>query len=139
MVLAMRIRKAKKADFLEILALAKKYDLDYADMKDDDFWVVEAEKKIVGICGIKKHEDCQELCSLGVDENYRNKGLARQLVLELLKKTKGEIYLATIMPRFFEKFGFKEALRIPQSMIKNKDWCRGCPKEFCTVMARESK
>ncbi len=119
-----------------MLKLANRNSLDYSDMEADDFWVAEERGKIRGICGLKKHHDCLELCSLGVDETYRHQGLAKQLVLALLQKIKGEIYLATVIPEFFEKFGFNKASRIPGSMIKKSEWCAGCNREKCTIMIR---
>jgi N-acetylglutamate synthase-like GNAT family acetyltransferase len=135
----MRFRNAKKADFPQILNLAKKLELDYSGMEEDDFLVAEDSIKIVGICALKKHKDCLELCSLGVDENYRKRGLGKKLVLGALKKAKGEVYLGTIIPEFFEKFGFKKSIQIPLSMVKKSEWCEGCKKELCTIMVKKSK
>jgi len=135
----MRLRNATKTDSPQILDLAKKLELDYSGMEADDFLVAEESRKIVGICALKKHKDCLELCSLGVDENYRKLGLGKKLVLGVLKKAKGEVYLATIIPDFFEKFGFKKSTQIPLSMVKKSDWCQGCKKELCTVMVKKPK
>lgn len=108
-------------------------------METDNFFVADEGDKIVGICGLKKHSDCFELCSLGVEEAYRDKGLGAKLVHAVLKKAKREVYLTTIIPGFFEKFGFEKAGRFPESMIKKQDWCLGCNKELCTVMVRKEK
>jgi N-acetylglutamate synthase-like GNAT family acetyltransferase len=135
----MRFRNAKKTDFPQVLYLAQKLELDYSGMEADDFLVAEDSRKIVGICALKKYEDCLELCSLGVDENYRRCGLGKKLVLGALKKAKSEVYLATIIPEFFEKFGFKKSTQIPLSMVKKSEWCEGCKKELCTIMVKKSK
>jgi hypothetical protein len=37
----MRIRKAGKADFPEIIRLARRLNLDYTGMDSDSFWVAE--------------------------------------------------------------------------------------------------
>ena len=132
----MRIRKSRKADLPQIISLAKKYELDYTGMVSDDFWVAAEGPKILGIVGLKEHPDCVELCALGVDEARRKRGLGRELVLALLKKAKGDIYLATIIPFFFEKLGFHQASLIPASMVKKSDWCKGCRKDLCTVMIK---
>jgi N-acetylglutamate synthase-like GNAT family acetyltransferase len=136
-IVTVRIRKARKADFPQILKLARSYDLDYSGMDADDYWVAEEEGLIRGICGRKKHPDCLELCSLGVDESYRSRGLARQLVLALLRETNEDIYLATVIPGFFGRFGFVGARRLPASMIKKSEWCTGCSRQGCTVMTRK--
>ncbi len=108
-------------------------------METDDFLVAGDGDKIVGICGLKKHMDCFELCSLGVDEAYRNKGLGNRLVHAVLKKAGREVYLTTTIPGFFEKSGFEKTGHFPESMIKKRDWCLGCNKELCTVMVRKGK
>jgi len=135
----MRFRNARKTESRQILKLAKKLELDYSGMDADDFLVAEDSRKIVGICGLRKHEDCLELCSLGVDEGYRKRGLGKKLVVGVLKKARGEVYLATIMPDFFRKFGFEKSPQIPLSMIKKSDWCQGCNKELCTIMVKKAK
>jgi N-acetylglutamate synthase-like GNAT family acetyltransferase len=135
----MQIKKADAADFPQIIHLAKKYDLDYAGMEADDYWVAAEKERIWGICGLKKHPDCLELCSLGVDEEHRGRGLARRLVLALIHGAGRDLYLATIIPEFFEPFGFVRAASVPASMVKKSDWCAGCPRERCVVMLRAGR
>jgi N-acetylglutamate synthase-like GNAT family acetyltransferase len=133
----MSLRKATPGDWPQILELARKYDLDYHGMQADDFWVAVAGERIEGICGLKKHPDCLELCSLGVDKSRRGRGLGKRLVLELLKTVPEDLYLATVIPAFFEKFGFEKTDTRPASMLKKADWCRDCRPELCTVMVRK--
>ncbi len=132
----MSVRKARKSDLPQIIRLAKKCDLDYTGMESDSFWVAAEGPEVVGIVALKKHPDCAELCALGVDEAKRLKGLGRLLVLALLEKARGDIYLATIIPNFFEKLGFRKTRQIPASMVKKSDWCRDCRKDLCTVMVK---
>ena len=133
----MRIRKAKKADFPDIIRLAKLYNLDYADMEEDGFWVVEEGGRIRGICGLKKHPECLELCALGVDEEWRGRGWGGLLVRAVLRDVPAELYLATVIPGYFSRFGFKKAEAVPASMVKKAEWCAGCRPELCTVMMRQ--
>lgn len=60
----MPIRKAGKTDLPQIVALAAEHNLDYEGREMDDFRVAEESDKIVGICGLKRHPDCWELCLL---------------------------------------------------------------------------
>jgi N-acetylglutamate synthase-like GNAT family acetyltransferase len=133
-----RIRKARNADFPQILKLAQSNDLDYSGMEADDYWVAEEDGLVRGICGKRTHPDCLELCSLGVDEAYRGRGLGRRLVLALLRETTDDICLATVIPGFFRRFGFVGARRIPVSMIKKSEWCASCSRQGCTVMIRKA-
>jgi N-acetylglutamate synthase-like GNAT family acetyltransferase len=133
----MPIQKAGKADLPEIIALAAKHNLDYEGMAADDFWVAVEADRVVGICGLRQHPDCRELCSLGVEETFQKRGFGRRLVQTLLQGTRGDIHLATVIPEFFRKLGFEEAGSIPTSMIKKADWCSGCSRERCTVMIKK--
>ncbi|MBM3284614.1 MAG: GNAT family N-acetyltransferase [Candidatus Aminicenantes bacterium] len=132
----MSIRKAGKTDLSQIVTLAAQYNLDYEGMEADDFWVAEEGDKIVGICGLRRHPDCQELCSLGVEEASQKKGLGRELVHTLLQETGSDICLATVIPEFFQKLGFERAAAVPPSMIKKADWCAGCSRDRCTIMVK---
>jgi len=130
----MKIRLAQKADFVQIRSLAAAYDLDYSDMEADDFWVAVEGKRIVGVCGLKKHPDCRELCSLGVAESFLKKGLGKKLVSALLDASSGDVFLTTIIPDYFEKLGFEPADRVPPSMVKPEEWCGDCPRDRCRVL-----
>jgi N-acetylglutamate synthase-like GNAT family acetyltransferase len=133
----MNIRRARKEDFPQITSLARQLGLDYQGMDDDSFWVAEDGGRIAGIVALKKHADCQELCALGVHSRHRDKGLGRELVQVLLQSADRDIYLATIIPGFFENCGFDKIAHIPSSLKKSPEWCEGCSKELCTVMVRK--
>lgn len=135
----MIIRSARQEDFSQIVALAKKLGLDYEGMNKDSYWVAEDAGRIVGMVGLKKHADCHELCALGVSLGYRGKGLGQKLVHTLLLNADRDIYLATIIPGFFEQCAFEQTAKFPASMKKAPEWCEGCPKELCTVMVRTSR
>ena len=112
-------------------------NLDYPGMERDDFWVAEDRGRILGAVGLKRHPECRELCALGVDEARRGQGWGGKLVRAVLREAPGEIYLATIIPGFFARFGFKKADRVPLSMVKKAEWCVGCRPELCTVMVKK--
>ncbi len=130
----MRIRRARKEDWPQVVALAARLNLDYEGMDMDDFWVAVEGSRVAGICGLRRHADCLELCSLGVEEESRDKGVGTRLVMALLEETEGDIYLATVIPEFFKRLGFEEAPSIPASMIKKAEWCLGCRPDRCTIL-----
>ena len=133
----MRVRKAEKADFPDIIRLAKTHNLDYAGMEADGFWVADEDGRVRGICGLKRHRECWELCALGVEEAWRGRGWGGKLVRAVLRKVPAELYLATVIPGFFTHFGFKKTDVVPASMVKKAEWCAGCTPELCTVMVRQ--
>jgi N-acetylglutamate synthase-like GNAT family acetyltransferase len=135
----MLIRKAGRADLAEVIRLARACALDYEGMEADAFLVAEEGGRILGICGLKKHPECLELCALGVAEEWRGRGYGKRLVQEALKEAPGELYLATIIPGFFAPFGFAKPDIVPPSMVKKAEWCAGCRPELCTVMVRKGK
>lgn len=134
----MPIRKAGRTDLPRVRELAESLGLDYPDMENDVFWVAEDGGRIVGVCGLKMHPDCMELCALGVDESARKKGTGRGLAGALLREVKGDVFLATIIPGFFEHLGFFRTSEFPLSMAKREDWCKACDRTLCTVMVRKA-
>lgn len=135
----MPIRKARREDLFRVRELAEGLGLDYPGMEDDAFWVAEDNGRIVGVCGLKRHPDCLELCALGVDENARRRGTGRKLTRALLREVNGDIFLATVSPGFFERVGFSRTSEFPPSMTKGGDRCEGCDRALCTVMVRRAE
>ncbi len=135
----MKIRRSRSKDILQILRLAESLGLDYPGLEKDRTWVAEEGREIAGIAVLKSHPDCDELLSLGVDPRFRGNGMGRRLVETLLHRAPGDVYLATIIPEFFEKCGFEKAGRVPTGMKKDPAWCEGCSKELCTIMVKKSR
>lgn len=136
----MYLRKGKKSDTNAIYEIALKYDLESDDMNLEEFIVAEENNNIIGFGRLKVHPDAVELGTIGVVEEYRNRGVATTIVNELLKKTNSDIYLTTLIPKFFEKFGFRKLeTSAPNSLIRSKEWCEGCAKAGCTLMKRSGK
>ncbi len=118
-----------------VFDIALKYDLDSNDMDYKDFVIAEDESKIIGFGRLWKHDDAVELGTIGVIEEYRNQGIAEMMIKELLGRTDKDVYITTLIPAFFERFGFKTLdVAPPNSMIRKKEWCEGCSKIGCTVM-----
>jgi N-acetylglutamate synthase-like GNAT family acetyltransferase len=134
----MRVRRALPEDLPSAVALARSLGLDYPGMEADTLWVAEADRRIIGLVALKDHDDCRELCALGVAPDARGRGAARALVEALMAEAPGEIHLATIIPGFFETCGFSRTADVPATFpAKRKTaWCEGCPRERCTVLSR---
>jgi N-acetylglutamate synthase-like GNAT family acetyltransferase len=134
----MRVRKALPEDIPAAAGLAGKLGLDYPGMEDDRLWVAEEAGRIVGLVALKRHDDCFELCALGVDPGHRGKGAAKALVETLMAEAPGDVHLATIIPGFFVSCGFVRAQDIPAAFPAKREtaWCEGCPQGLCTVMVK---
>lgn len=130
----MKIRPAQPDDFPAIRALAEKLLLDSADLRAEEFVIAEDTGTIAGLGRLIEHPDCLEIATFGVEEAFRKQGVGKKLLGELVKRAQGPVYLATIVPEYFEKMGFEKAPQIPPSMVKKADWCEGCSRQNCTVM-----
>jgi N-acetylglutamate synthase-like GNAT family acetyltransferase len=135
----MKIRRALPEDYPKARRLALSLGLDYEGMENDPVWIAEEKARVVGVVSLRKHGDHYELCSLGVDPAYRNKSLGKKLVNTCVTAAAGDVYLATVIPLFFEKCGFDEAERIPASMRKDAAWCEGCDRALCRVMVKKAQ
>ena len=97
--------------------------MDNRDLKKEQFVIAKEENKILGFGRIRKHKDCDEMCSLGIIVSERNKGLAKLLIKENIKLSTQPLYLVCIIPELFIPFGFKIIAEYPPE-IKNKlDYC----------------
>ena len=132
----MLIRKAAQSDWGQILRLARECDVHYPGMEKDEFWVADENGRVLGIVGLKRHPGCLELCALGVDAANPGRGIGGRLVFELLAGVREDVYLATVIPGYFERLGFERRAAFPPSMVKDPDWCAGCRRDLCTVMVR---
>lgn len=137
----MRVRPAVAEDYPRISDLAASLGLDYPDMDRDDFFVAEDEEGIQGVVGLKRHPGGLELCALGVEPAAEGRGVGRALVEALSGSVSGDLFLATVIPGFFEKCGFRGISDVPDFITEKRTggWCVGCPAERCTVMARRSR
>lgn len=129
-----QIRDAQKKDLPAIRSLAEAFNLDSEEMRAEEFKVAVENGQIIGICRLRPSRDFFELCSLGVVKSKQGRGVGKLLVHSFLRSAKKEVYLATIIPDYFKKFGFKPLDFTPKFMQKNAEWCEGCCPERCVVM-----
>jgi len=135
----MAVRKIRPQDLASAVGLARRLGLEYPGLETDAIWVAEEDGRTVGLVALKGHADCLELCALGVDPAYRGRGIAKALIEALLVEAPGDVYLATIIPEFFEGCGFhiiKTGVPATFPAKRRTAWCEGCPQERCRVMRR---
>lgn len=97
-----------------------------------DLYVVDDDDDVVACCALHvTWEDLAELKGLAVREDHRGNRLGRQLVEACLQDARdlglARIFLLTYIPRYFERFGFRE---IEKAQLPHKVWseCIRCPK-----------
>ncbi len=135
------IRKATKKDKVPVIKLAKETGLFVPNMRLGDFYVAYRGENLVGVARFRAHSKAgiHELSNVGVKDGWRKCGIGSMIVSRIVDKAKGDVYLNTINPGFYEKLGFTAAKEIPSVMKKNKAWCRACDRTLCRTMVKKIK
>jgi|ERR1700741_2808653 len=130
------ISVATDADLSEIRSCITEFRLDDEGIQTEQFLVAKYKGELVGFGRIREHENCSELCSLGVIEPERNKGVGTLLTQHLLKKAKQELYLVCIIPGFFLPHGFQITKNYPEPLAKKLYRCEtvlSVPEEYVVM------
>lgn len=120
---AIIINKASLEDFSIITNYIKLFELDNRELYYNQFVVAKKNQSVIGFGRIRKHNGCDEFCSLGVVEEYRKHGIAKLLIEERIKLATQPIYMCTIIPNYFEKLGFVVTKEYPIEMSNKLDYC----------------
>jgi N-acetylglutamate synthase-like GNAT family acetyltransferase len=117
------IHTCSSAQFTILKNYISQFELDDRSLDHTQFLVAVQNNKVLGFGRIREHKDCSELCSLGVIEPERNKGIGRALTKALIKKAKQPLYLVCIIPGFFEPLGFSVCHNYPAELQEKLDYC----------------
>ncbi len=105
-----RIFDLISADPEHLLPRSEKEIGDYLD----SFWVIRDQGQVIATAAFENYSPrIAEIRSLIVDKSYRDKGLGKVLVRELVKLAdeNQEVFVVTSSVNFFKTFGFKPALK----------------------------
>lgn len=119
----MIIDKASGQEFDLIKKLIQEFELDNRDLQLHQFLVAKENDKLIGFGRIRKHNGCDEFCSLGVIESKRFNGVAKELILARIKIATQPIYLVCIIPEYFESLGFKIVHEYPLEIADKLNYC----------------
>lgn len=97
--------------------------MDNRELLQEQFLGALSNDELVGFGRIRKRKSCSELCSLGVIEPERLKGVGKKLVRALIQKADDPLFLVCIIPEFFTPFGFKVVSEYPEAMQEKLDYC----------------
>jgi N-acetylglutamate synthase-like GNAT family acetyltransferase len=125
-------------DMPAIETYVKEYVLDSEALHHEQFVIARSGSDVVGFGRLRHHGDSVELCTLGVVEQHRGKGIGSAIVNELVKKAGNKVHVVCIIPGFFRKFGFNEVNEYPASVARKHSRCTTdypVPEKYC-VMAR---
>lgn len=113
----------------------------YGSLRDFFVFFDENRHAVVGICAMNIiWENLAEIRSLGVEEEYRKRGIGKKLVeaciSEAITLQLFRIFTLTSRPDFFAQLGFKE---VAMSTLSEKIWsdCFRCSKypDYCDEVA----
>jgi N-acetylglutamate synthase-like GNAT family acetyltransferase len=108
--------------------------LDGLDLRWEDFVVAKSGQQIIGFGRLRAIDSFLELSSLGVLDAYRHMGIASLLMAKLIARDqRNTVFLVTIIPNFFRKFGFESLQDIPDFLMPKIRYCEdalcGCGEE----------
>lgn len=136
----LELRSPTEPEFQHICNYIHDFQLDDRELYKEQFTGAYKDNKLVGFGRLKKHEDCTELCSLGVITPLRGQGIGKAIVKELIKQTSDKLFLACIIPEFFQPFGFETVSEIPPSIINKLNYCSQelvVPEKYVAMMLKK--
>ena len=112
------VRFALISEIEKIKPYIEEFWLDNEDLYYHKFYIAEINGEPAGFGRIKRYGSICELATLGVLEQYREKGVGKKLVNELIQSADcGKIWLTTVVPEYFKQFGFAESKDIPDEIL----------------------
>lgn len=119
------IEACSEKDFPLVVKFIEQMQLDSNDLRCNQFLTVKRENQLIGFGRLRNYAGCDELCSLGIIEPFRNKGAGTFLASELMKKCTKPLFVVTIIPEFFKRIGFQEVTEIPPEISLKIKYCTG--------------
>ena len=133
------IRQAKESDIEKIKPYIDEYGLDNEDLDYRQFYIAEIKTdyeqtsvlnkksfmttsnktiELAGFGRIKQYDKIYELATIGVIEIFRKKGIGQKIIEKLINIAPSkEIWITTLIPEYFEQFGFVEDNNIPDEIL----------------------
>lgn len=131
------IRKTMNSDREAVFRILRELDLEYPSLTLDHFWVAELDKTVVAVARLEEFEEFCFLSAMGTAKDRQGRGIAAKLLQSLLKKCNKDVYLYTIIPDFFKKFGFGSAPLCSGLPARERFNCEQCYPENCVCMCRK--
>jgi N-acetylglutamate synthase-like GNAT family acetyltransferase len=134
------IRPAASNDQAAITRILNEADLRYPSEAYDNFWLAEKAGQVVGVVRLEERPEFIFLTSLGVAQAALRQGVASALMTFAVNRSKKPIYLYTVIPAFFQKFGFVIVPQNPSSVSlpsKSPYGCDECFPNQCVTMVKQ--
>lgn len=128
------VRRAVASDQPGIQAIVSEQDLDYPSMKFTSFWVTLIGADIASILRLEEFETFYFISAVGSASARQGQGCAGRLLQTVLAGCQRPVYLYTVIPAFFARFGFQTVTApswIPPRTLFD---CPRCQPELCACM-----
>ena len=112
-------------DFKRVGELIQEFELDNRNLTPEQFLVIKHDSEIIAFGRVLEHDSCSEICSLGVINNKRNQGLAKNMMMALIQKATKPIYIVSILPKYFVAMGFQMCEDFPEIIQSKLNYCTG--------------
>lgn len=104
------VRRATERDIGTIRRLVLSAYLDFTQLRWQQFWLIEQEKKTIACGQLRNFTAAQELGSLVVVPQQRGQGIGGYLTLHLIKQATKPLYLECLgekLADFYSHYGFE--------------------------------
>ena len=136
LVITLNIQPAQEKDKDEISKILEILDLYHPTKIPEKFWVAKSDGKVVGVACLNEYDDFFFLSSVGVVSDYQRQDIARTMLKKILGNLNKDVYLYTIIPDFFKKFGFK-IVKPPRNLPSKESLeCENCLSDNCVCMVK---
>jgi|SRR6218665_455972 len=119
----LKLRTPSEPEFNEICHCISEFELDNRELQREQFTAAFRDGQLLGFGRLREHNDCTELCSLGVIAKERRKGIGKAIVSELIRRAPADVYLVCIIPGFFHPFGFRIVEKYPAAIGNKLNYC----------------
>ncbi len=129
------LRPAAPSDMWPIRWLVLSVPLDPTQLRWQQFWVIEFEKQVIACGQLRSFGEAQELGSLVVAKQWRDRGLGSVLVKHLIQAATQPLYLECLGQRlaeYYQHFGFEPVAwdALPRSLQRKF----GTSKKLATLL-----
>ncbi len=112
-------------DFETVKKGIQKMELDNRALSSEQFIIAkDNSNNVLGFGRERVFDQYSELCTIGVFSNYRNRGIGKAITNSLINYSASKkLYVVTIIPKYFEYFGFSITHQSPQNIQDKLYYC----------------
>lgn len=135
-VTSLSVRASRPEDENQIRFILFEQDLGYQDLAFSSFWVAEGDGEIISILRLEEFADFYFCSAVGTRSVHQHRGHSSRLILSVLGKCRKPVYLYTIIPDFFSRFGFTLSETPSKLPPRSRFDCPRCEPDRCACMVR---